>query len=117
MGWYLKTNRNSLRFAVSASIIFLVAALLDAVAFIGLYAGLAVQAPTEEESELIMEVISGFTVGKSICLVFVIPFMLLFSYLKQHKNPGMDKYVPIGGIGFVVFAIIETAFFGILWLL
>ena len=37
------------------------------------------------------------------------------SYSKQHENNKLDKMLPIIGVGLVVFSIIETLFFGLLF--
>ena len=113
---YEQTNRNSFKFARVMSLIFFLVALVDLiVSVIGL--ALAESAfPEDPETAMnaMLEILSAFTISKSVCLVFVIPFILLFSYLKQHKNPGLDKFVPIGGIVFLIFAIFEAAFLSIL---
>ena len=121
---YLKTNRNSLRFALITSLIFFVIATIDLIGYLVFYNDMQnfVISHSDELNELeqlelmdtLLNVGNGFTLGKSICLYLVIPFVLLLSYLKQHKNPGLDKFVPLGGIGLIVITVIETFFIGLL---
>lgn len=111
---FLKTNRNTFRFSSVMSLIFLVVAIVDFFAM--LIPVLVTFNPTDPDStELLISVLSGFTIGKSACLLFTIPFVMLFSYSKQHKNIKFDRLVPIIGIGLVVFSIIETLFFALLF--
>ena len=115
---YERTNRNSFKFSRVMALTFLIVAIVDLIVFIvGLASIYAANNLDEEYLELAMNVLSGFTVGKSVCLILVIPFILLFDYTKQHKNPGLDKFVPIGGIVLLIFAIFETAFLAIFFML
>lgn len=110
---YLKTNRDSFNLSLFMAIIFLVVAIVDIIIF----AAPAINCllgPHPEEAETLMDVMQSFTLGKSACLLLVIPFVLLFSYSKQHKNPKLDKLLPIIGIGLVAFALIESIFFAII---
>ena len=110
---YVKTNRNSFRFSLFTAIIFLIIAVIDLLAVVIPVA--IVSDSSVKAGNTLLEVLESFTIGKSICLVLVIPFILLFSYSKQHKNTTMDKLLPIIGIALVVFSIIETLFFGLLF--
>ena len=108
---YQKTNRNSLRFSALMAITFAVVAILDFIAILVPAVALIGNNPDASNTENIINVLSNFTLGKSICLILVIPFVLLFSYTKQHNNEKLDKFVPFIGIGLVVVAIVETLFF------
>ena len=115
---YERTNRNSFKFSRVMALTFFLVAIVDLILFIvGLASIYAANNLAEEYLELAMNVLSGFTVGKSVCLILVIPFILLFDYTKQHKNPGLDKFVPIGGIVLLIFAIFEAAFLAIFFML
>ena len=115
---YERTNRNSFKFSRVMALTFFIVAIVDLIVFIiGLAAIYAANNLAEEYLELAMNVLSSFTLGKSVCLILVIPFILLFDYTKQHKNPGLDKFVPIGGLVLLIFAIFETAFLSILLIL
>lgn len=115
--YYLRTNRNSLNFSLVMSIIFLIVAVLDIVVTIGLGAILLKNIPYAEyyTVEDIIELLSCFTVGRSVCLILVIPFVMLFSYTKQHVDTKLDKLLPLAGVGLVIFSIIETLFFSLLF--
>lgn len=108
---YLNTNRNSFKLSLVMAIIFFVIAIIDFLAV--LIPAACLPNPSTENIVYAVDILSGFTLGKSICLILVIPFVLLFSYSKQHKNPKFDKLLPIIGIGLVVFTVIETIFFSI----
>jgi hypothetical protein len=71
--------------------------------------------PDPDFAFTLIDVMKNFTLGKSFCLILVVPFILLFSYSKQHENQKLDKMLPIIGVGLVVFSIIETLFFGLLF--
>lgn len=109
---YLETNRNSFKFSAVASIIFLVVALIDIVLYVVPPILLAMQSAEPENTLIVLlDMFANFTVGKSACLILVIPFTLLFSYTKKHDNEKLDKLMPFIGIGLVVFAALETIFF------
>lgn len=114
---YVNTNRNSFRFSLVMSVTFLVIAIIDFCCLLFPVASIVSQA-TEPNPELLSEAIelfSSFTIGKSTCLILVIPFVLLFSYTKTHANENLDKLVPIVGIGLAIFTLIETLFFSLLF--
>lgn len=112
---YQKTNRNSFMLSLMMAITFLIIAILDAVAIL-LPGVLAYKNnPNPIFLDNFINILSSFTLGKSVCLIFVIPFTLLFSYSKQHENQKFDKLLPLIGIGLVVFSIIETLFFSLLF--
>lgn len=113
--YYLRTNRNSFNFSLVMSLVFLVVAIVDILCVV--IPGVVVynNNPDPYYLESFLEVLSSFTIGRSACLILVIPFVLLFSYTKQHANPKPDKLLPIAGVGLVVFATIETLFFALLF--
>lgn len=112
---YLKTNRDSFRFSLFMAVMFLIIAIVDfSIVFIPPLIALANNLDQQYAYTLI-DVLKGFTLGKSFCLILVVPFVLLFSYSKQHENQKLDKMLPIIGVGLVVFAVIETLFFGLLF--
>ena len=112
---YLKTNRNSFKVALTMAIIFLVIAIIDFFAMIIPVIAYYTINPNDQAVLELIDMLTNFTIGKSVCLILIIPFTLLFSYNKTHKNQKLDKFVPFIGIGLIVFAIIETAFFSILF--
>ena len=64
---------------------------------------------------MLLDVLDSFTIGESFCLFLVVPIIMLFSYSKQHKDKKFDQLLPVAGIALVIFAIIETLFFGLLF--
>lgn len=112
---YLRTNRNSFKFSRVMAVTFLIVAIIDLIVAVILILGLVGPNPTDATIEKYFELIEGFTIGKSVCLLLVIPFALLFDYTKQHKNPKLDKFMPIIGVGIVLFAAIEALFFTLLF--
>ena len=112
---YLQTNRNSFRFSLMLSVTFLIIAIID---FIVLLAAIMIAGGANvagEELNMWMEVFMSFTLGKSVCLIMIIPFVLLFSYTRTHSNPKLDRLLPFIGIGLIIFAVIETVFFTVLF--
>jgi len=112
---YHKTNRNSFMLSLMMAITFAIIVILDAVALIVPSIVAYKNNPDLGYLENFITILSSFTVGKSVCLIFVIPFTFLFSYTKQHENPKFDKLLPLIGVGLVVFSIIETLFFALLF--
>jgi len=116
---YVETRRNSFRFSLMMSTTFFVIAIIDF--FVVLIPISAMLPPDLSEGDQIqfvaawISVLEGFTLGKSVCLLLVIPFVMLFSYTKRHANPKLDKLIPLIGVGLVIFATIETLFFVLLF--
>ena len=113
---FRQTNRNTFKFARNMAIIFAVVGIIDLVIYLSLtlgFAGNSAEDPAHVQA--LAGVFQAFSLGRSACLILVIPFVLLFSYLKTHKNPGLDKLIPLGGILFVIFALFETAYLSFLF--
>lgn len=108
---YLETNRNSFKFSLVLSIIFLIVALLDFFTLLISTAIINGDNTNQSYTTIIINVLSNFTLGKSVVLIVCIPFIMLFSYTKRHNDPKTDILVAMGGIGLLVFAVIETIFF------
>ena len=100
---FLKTNRNAWNFSVFAAIILFVAGILDIIIASMLLVG---QAGTGEALDALIESEKAFNnsiamsigFGKSSCLVFFAPIMLLFNYTKIPKNKTVGMLVPVAGI-------------------
>ena len=89
---FLRTNKNSLAFSIHVSVLFLLVSVLD---FILL---------------LIVPNPGNFGIGQASGLFLSIPFVLLFSYHKSHKDKTLDVILPFIGIGLVIFAYAEAIF-------
>lgn len=114
---YTKTNRHSFRFSLMMALTFLIVAVVDFIVVL-VPTLIKIQGIANPDDALLyatiyIDELMNFTLGKSVCLLLVIPLCLLYSYTKQHKNPKLDKFIPIGGIALIAFAIIETLFFAI----
>ena len=100
---FLKTNRNAWNFSVFAAIILFVAGILDIIIASMLLVG---QAGTGEALDALMESEKAFNnsiamsigFGKSSCLVFFAPIMLLFNYTKIPKNKTVGMLIPVAGM-------------------
>ena len=102
---YLKTNRNSLAFSVQLSLIFLSSLVLEVTLLIILviiYVGFK-----GYDVETFLVAVNAYQSGQSIYLLLAIPFILLYSYTKGHKNKLIDLFIPIIGIGLIVIVYLE----------
>ena len=122
-GHFLETNANSLHFSVHACVTFIVAAVVDIVIFIifsvlmtaGDLAAAGEQVIENEEmvasmTTRVMYVAQAAGFGESTVLLFVAPFVLLFSYTRKHKDTKMDLLIPMIGIAAIVALYIEAVF-------
>lgn len=125
-GHFLETNANSLDFSVHACVIFIVAAILDAVILLAfssimtagdiIASGQVVDQVLENKEmmndfvtqTLHVAVAAGF--GESMVLLVIAPIVLLFSYSRRHKDTKVDMFIPMISIVIIV-AIYLEAFF------
>lgn len=104
---FLQTNRNSFDISVAISIIFVAAAVLDVISWLGL--SLIINGV---EYPIVYTYNLGF--GQSTCLILSIPFVLLFSYTREHKNTKLDSFIPLIGVALIAFTYIEGIFLALL---
>lgn len=104
-GQFLKTNTNSLHFSIAASICMIIAALLDLILYFVIGVSLTVVGEGEEIIRDGMTIASQIGFGKSIPLLLVIPFIMLFSYTRTHKPSSSNVDVIIPLVGMIAFAI------------
>ncbi len=103
---FLKTNRNAWHFSVYAAIVIFIAGIIDIIIAVFL---LAKQAGSAEALDAIMESEKAFKnsiamsigFGKSSCLVFFAPIVLLFNYTKIPKNKTVGMLIPVAGIALI----------------
>lgn len=123
---FLETNDNSLRFSIHACKIFVIAAAVDLVIFFTFFllmttgdvlaAGEMAEQILENEETLkdmtyrTMSVAQAAGFGQSLVLLFVAPFVLLFSYTKKHKDTKMDMLIPMIGVALIVALYVEALF-------
>ena len=115
---FLKTNRNSFHFSVFLAVILVLAALAD---FIILFVLMGYQAGSLETLANEVEarfgefsraaIAVGF--GEAITLLFVAPFVLLFSYTKEPKNKKISMLIPAVGIVLILILVLEGIYQGL----
>ena len=113
---FLGTNANSWHFSVHAAVIMVIAAVTDLILAIAIVM-ISVTAPQGTDAYEMQMLVktaqllkSG--IGSATSLIFVAPFMLLFSYNRKPKNPKLDKFIPIGGVALVIVVYIEGIYNG-----
>ncbi|MDY6367116.1 MAG: hypothetical protein SPL13_01160 [Clostridia bacterium] len=106
---FLKTNANSFQFAIFTSIIIAVVVAIDlATLFI-------ISSVIEHVNDIgkiitVAQWIYSLGIGQAWPMLLTVPFILLFSYTKTHKNPSIDLVIPMGGMGLTVFVYVEGIF-------
>ncbi|MBQ6920916.1 MAG: hypothetical protein IJQ72_03340 [Bacilli bacterium] len=99
---YLKTNRNSLSFSIMLS------SLIGIVAFIEIII-IGVMAAKLGYDVTILH-LYNLSIGQVIPLVLAIPFIMLYSYTRSHKNGVVDVILPLAGIGISVLVYVEVIY-------
>ena len=108
---HMKTNYNSLRFSLYTSKIFLIAGLLDVILLFALPFVIGADPGHLEESyDPLFKAVQSSGFGDSIMLIPMIPFMLLFSYTRTHKNRLIDAVIPLGGIALIIAVYVEGSY-------
>ena len=108
-----KTNAHSLLVSIQMSIIFIIVTILDAIFSSIIFASVAVNMHALEDQALLSAIgkqLSNIGFFGSATLVILIPVFLLFSYKKEPKNKEIDKFIPIVGIGLILFVYVEGIF-------
>lgn len=103
---HLKTNKNSLSFSKTLCIIIVMFAIIDLI--IGIVFTNTI-APHFSEAEVNKKTII-LGIGQCLSLLLAIPFIILFSYTRTHKDKTMDAVIPFIGIFLLLFVYIEGAF-------
>ena len=86
---FLRTNKNSLAFSIHVCLLFLLVVLLDLI--------LVLTIPNY----------NNYNIGQSTGLLIAIPFILLFSYNKTHKDKNIDLLIPFVGLILMLLAYAE----------
>lgn len=117
---HTQTKAHSLKVSIIIAVIFFIFGILDIIVYLGatIYALGRVEAlypgATEEEMLVLvfqrLSVYEGIGIGSSAGLILIAPLVLLFSYSKTHKNPKIDTFIPIAGIGLMVLVLVEGIF-------
>ena len=99
---YLKTNRNSLSFSIMLSILIAVVAFIEFI-ILGVMAA-------KLGYEVTVWHLYNLSIGQVIPLILAIPFIMLYSYTRIHKNGVVDVILPIAGIGMSVLVYAEVIY-------
>ena len=99
---YIKTNRNSLSVSITLSTLIAITGVLEIIIVVIMFASLGVE--------------SGFInmycldIGEAIPLILIIPFVMLYSYTRVHKDGPVDILVPMIGIGMTALVYAEVIY-------
>lgn len=113
---HYSTNAHSLRTSITIAIVFGVMATIDVLVFFGYAIVQAVNITSQYGQEFDVAIFSAMQMGQNIGLggstplLLVIPFVLLYSYTRTHKNKKLDSFVPFIGIGLVLFTVLEGSY-------
>ena len=105
---FLKTNRNSLSYSIQLSIIIVIVAIVDILLFFGSLIIFALNQISDFND--FFAIISSIGIGSGASLLLAIPFILLYSYTKDHKNNLIDLFLPVAGIASILIIYIEVAY-------
>lgn len=89
---FLKTNKNSLSFSIHVCTLFLLVSFLDVILLFTVPVGML------------------YDFGQAAGLFLAIPFILLFSYNRTHKEKSIDSILPFIGMGLIMFAYAEAIY-------
>ncbi len=105
---YSLTNRNSLSISIRISILVFIISLLDILIFAvyGTYK-LYVNRDIDYDLLLLYADASNYEIGQCAGLMFVIPFILLFSYNRRYSDKTTDLIIPIIGLALLAWVYIE----------
>ena len=113
---HYSTNAHSLHTSITIAVVFGVMATIDILVFFG-YATIQTAKIVSEFGEEIdvalfgaMQMAQNIGLGGSTPLFLVIPFVLLYSYTRTHKNKKFDSFVPFIGIGLVLLTVLEGSY-------
>lgn len=99
---YIKTNRNSLSISISLSILIGIAGVLEIILVAIMFASLS--------TEWAYYHILCLDIGETIPLILIIPFIMLYSYTRVHKDGPVDILVPMIGIGMTALVYAEVIY-------
>ena len=113
---FLGTNLNSLQFSTYIVIQFVVFAVLDMLIMVFLAAGISDRfAYLEDPMTAAIEAVSAWGFGKCGPLILTIPFIMLFSYTRSHKDTRPDIVINIVGVAILFLIYIESLYQVILY--
>ena len=104
---YLNSKRNSLSFSIVLSVVIAIFALIDFILMVTLAVIFAAKNQDLTGAEVF---VNSFGVGQVIPCILAIPFIMLYSYTRDHKNTQIDLFIPIAGIGVTALVYVEFFF-------
>ena len=110
---FLKSNRNSWNFSSFTASTIAIAIVIDGILLVVLSLCLTNRFPAEDPMDSFRQAISmvnGMGFGAAVPMVFVIPFVLLFSYTRVHKDGRIDLIIPVLGIVLLVLIYLEELY-------
>ncbi len=113
---FLNSNTNSWHFSVFTSNVILVGVIADVLITLILtgiftHAGAVDQyAKMQETAVSAQDMVESWGFGKTLPMLSIIPFMLLFSYTRKHKKTIIDLLVPVAGICLIFIVWFEGLF-------
>ena len=103
---YLKTNANSLQFSILTCIVLVLAIILDTI-IASICAGRLAE-KRDIPIETAIAVVQTTGLGRCFPVLFILPVIMLFSYSRSSENKLVDIIIPIAGLGFCAYSVIET---------
>ena len=105
---FTKTNRNSLSFSIHLSVVIAIGVVVDLLNYLLLILFCVIF--TDYTNAEINVLADKASVGQALPLLLAIPFILLYSYTRAHKNNTIDIIIPVIGIGLTAFVYIESIY-------
>lgn len=113
---FLGSNLNSLQFSTFVTTQFILVAFIDVILFLTL--GISLMGKFGGGTDGLvasLTAVQSWGFGECVTLLFVTPFVMLFSYTRTHKNTQMDLIINMVGIIFVVIVYLEGLYQGIIY--
>ena len=102
---FLNTKRNSLSISVHLSLLILVSVIFDILLF--LFALIHLTLKNIPQEAIFDIIVNTYGVGQASGMVLAVPFILLYSYQRKHKDARVDIAIPIIGIALIVVVYVE----------
>ncbi|MBQ4443101.1 MAG: hypothetical protein II896_00390 [Clostridia bacterium] len=113
---YLGSNLNSRQFSSFVSLQFFIFAILDLMLAIVVAAAITGRfAEMEEPFEAALQAVNSWGLGGCVALTFAIPFIMLFSYTRTHKNTQLDLVINLVGLVILVLVYLEALYQGVIY--
>ena len=104
---FLTTNKNSLSFSITLSILCGAAFLFEILVMFGFIIYCAAKDYPVEAFAFYLTI---YGVGDSFVMIIAIPFIMLYSYTRTHKNKMIDYIIPVVGVALTAFVYLEGTY-------